>query len=281
MLSAFAVRSDVDSGTVGGSFDVTGRGEFYGLSYRQLFTLKGAYTHSAELGVQDRFFDNDVFFVAAAGSRGSDFGADARSRLLSLAYGGTYRFQKGTTGFDLAYERNVSGGSYNDDEAYKLARFGATSDWWALRLSAVLDYALPKDWTARARFDGQYSDQALIAGEQFGIGCERSVRGFNERAVSGDAGFSASLEAWSPPLKYDVRALVFGDLGVVTNQYPLPEEITSPTLGSVGVGLRWYWKDRLSVQADFAYILKGTDLEFIPDAASGDTKVHFNLVYRY
>jgi hemolysin activation/secretion protein len=31
VLSAFAVRSDVDSGTVAGSFDVTGRGDFYGL----------------------------------------------------------------------------------------------------------------------------------------------------------------------------------------------------------------------------------------------------------
>jgi len=57
--------------------------------------------------VQDRFFDNDVLLVAAAGSRSSDFGADARSRPLSLAYGGTYRFQKGT---DLEFIPDAASG---------------------------------------------------------------------------------------------------------------------------------------------------------------------------
>jgi hemolysin activation/secretion protein len=282
VLSAFAVRSDVDSGTVGGSFDVTGRGDFYGLGYRQLFTPRGAYTHSAELSVQDRFFDNEVFYiVAAAGSRSSDMGADVRSRPLSLAYGGTYRFEQGNAGFDLAYVRNLPGGSKNDDDAYHLARFGSSNDWWALRLAGVLDYSLPKGWLARARFDGQYADQALVAGEQFGIGGESSVRGFDERVVSGDAGLSASIEAWTPSLWYDVRLLAFGDVGTVENQAPLPGETESVTLGSAGVGLRWYWRNQLSVQADFAYILKGIDKDLIDDAASGDTKLHFGIVYRY
>jgi len=281
VLSAFAVRSDIDSGTVAGSFDVTGRGDFYGLGYRQLFTPRGAYTHSAEIGVQDRYFDNEVFFVAAAGGRSSDLGVDVRSRPLSLAYGGTYRFKQGTTGFDASFVHNIPGGSKNDDDAYALARYQASADWWAMRLAAVLDYSLPKGWLARARFDGQYADQALIAGEQFGIGGERSVRGFDERIVSGDAGFSASLEAWTPPLKYDIRLLVFGDLGVVENQDPLPGEIRSVTLSSTGVGLRWYWKDQLSLQADFGYILQGIDKDLVDGAASGDTKLHFSLVYRY
>jgi hemolysin activation/secretion protein len=281
VLSAFAVRSDVDSGTVAGSFDVTGRGDFYGLGYRQLFTPRGAYTHSAEIGLQDRYFDNEVFFLEAAGIRGSDLGVDVRSRPLSLAYGGTYRFKQGTGGFDVAFVHNIPGGSENDDDAYGLARYQASVDWWALRLAAVLDYSLPRGWLARARFDGQYADQALIPGEQFGIGGERSVRGFDERVVSGDAGFSASVEAWTPPLKYDVRLLVFGDLGVVENEDHLPGETRSLTLGSTGVGLRWYWKDQLSLQADFAYILQGIDEDLVDGAASGDTKVHFSLVYRY
>ena len=50
-----------------------------------------------------------------------------------------------------------------------------------------------------ARLDGQWSDEPLIPGEQFGIGGARSVRGYEEREASGDSGFFVSAELISKP----------------------------------------------------------------------------------
>lgn len=176
---------------------------------------------------------------------------------------------------------NIPGGPENNDEAYNLARLGAKVNWWALRLNASLDYLLPKNWLGRLRVSGQYTDQVLIPGEQFGIGGQGSVRGFNERVVSGDLGLSGGLDLWTPKLPYDLRLLGFLDGGVVQNADPLPGEIPSVTLASTGLGLRWYWNNQLSVEADLAYILQGIREPADLDAAPGDTKLHFGIVYRW
>ena len=40
-----------------------------------------------------------------------------------------------------------------------------------------------------------------------------SVRGFEERALTGDSALRGSAEIWTPVLMYNVRALVFFDAG--------------------------------------------------------------------
>ena len=47
-----------------------------------------------------------------------------------------------------------------------------------------------------------------------------------------------------------------------------------------GVRIRGYARQQPGT-SNFAYILKGIDKDLIDDAASGDTKLHFGIVYRY
>jgi len=59
----------------------------------------------------------------------------------------------------------------------------------ALRVSGYASHTLENEWLISGVIDGQYSDEPLIIGEQFGLGGVTSVRGFEERAVTGDRGF--------------------------------------------------------------------------------------------
>ena len=64
--------------------------------------------------------------------------------------------------------------------------------------------------------DGQLSSYLLLPSEQFGAGGASSVRGYPERTISGDEGFYANFELYTPELnKYarwpaaSLRALLF------------------------------------------------------------------------
>jgi len=269
-LSFYYIYSDVDSGRVAGGFNVSGQGKFFGGRYKQHLTRFGNYSHSASLKIEDNQFINDTIFA------GTPIGDDVRSRPLSISYAGVYRFSKGVTDFFINYEHNLSGGSNNNDAAYAVNRFGAKQDWDAWQLGATLDYSLVKGWLLHGRLDAQYSDEPLIPGEQFGVGGAYSVRGYHERIVAGDSGIAASLEVWTPPVKYDIRAIGFVDAGYSKRKDTLPGESDSENLLSIGAGLRWFWARNFSLQLDLAHTLSDAGAD-----DSGDTRVIFNLVARY
>ena len=135
---------------------------------------------------------------------------------------------------------------------------------------------MPKRWLAIASVSGQYTDEPLISGEQFGVGGVNSVRGFEERAVSGDRGVRFSLEAWTPPLKYNIRLLGFMDSGYMKKVDALPGEIAKDTLVSLGLGLRWRWDDKLSVNFDYGHEVNGARA-----ANVSGVKLHIGVFYRF
>lgn len=101
--------------------------------------------------------------------------------------------------------------------------------------------ALPADWHLRIAIDGQYTHDALVSGEQFGIGGQDSVRGFDERELTNDRGNRATLEIQTPNFDEQfgpgaaARALVFADQGWLRRNQPLPGEVVRSHLASVGV----------------------------------------------
>jgi hemolysin activation/secretion protein len=117
----------------------------------------------------------------------------------------------------------------------------------------------------------------LISGEQFGLGGVRSVRGFDEREVSGDSAQQLNLEVWTPPLFYNIRLLGFLDAGWLQFDKAFsPGMPDREALASVGLGLRWQWKSNLSVSLDLACAVNGADT-----TDAGDGKLHFNIFFRF
>jgi hemolysin activation/secretion protein len=72
-----------------------------------------------------------------------------------------------------------------------------------------------------------------------------------------------------------MRWLVFTDMASVELN-----DGDSYDLSSYGLGLRWSWKQQLSLSLDYGVINKGggPDTSINQDA---DDKAHFNLVYRF
>ena len=251
-LTVFYAHSDVNSGVVAEAFQVSGRGTFMGLHWRQHLTPIGAYSHSVELGLDDRFFDNDVVFGGT-----EQIGVDVRSRPASLAYRARYDAAAWALAAGIQYSHNLAGGSDNNDTAYVANRFGAGRRWEAWRYDADAAWRVqPITFVGRLR--GQYSNEALIPGEQFGVGGAMSVRGFREREFSGDYGYTLAFEAIVPTPLEGVSVVGFFDHGIARRIDSQPGEAAQQTAASAGIGLRWVLPRRVSLALDVAQVLDST-----------------------
>ena len=284
-LSAFYVRSDVDVGAVNDTFDVSGAGHFTGVSFKhQLIGIDG-YRHSMTLGVQDRLFD-----TAINGTDGGGFipglSSKVRTRPLSLRYDGGYLWQKSRTSLDfyLDFTKNLEFGGHNNDDDYRLFRRGSRNppdpSWKVLRFGVLSTQQLPRGYSAVFRLTGQYTGEALIPGEQLGIGGERTVRGFEERTIAGDAGVIGNLELWTPPVEqlYGIRFLAFLDAAHKKINDAVPGQRPHDTISSAGVGARWQWQSQLQVAVDYGQPIANADGEA---SDRGNSKWHVSLTYRY
>jgi hemolysin activation/secretion protein len=269
-FSAFYTRSEIDQGLVGGFFEVSGKGSFYGAAADHRLRPIGAYQHRLSLGLQDRLFENDTLFGI------ENLGSDVRSRPLSLTYGARWEKPWGMVSYQVEGAANLGGGADNDERAYTLNRPGSDPDWSLLRYGLDSDVALYRRWRLRARISGQYTGDPLISGEQFGIGGYRSVRGYYEREVTGDWGEQATIEVLTPPQFIAFQPVVFFDIGRIQRHDPHPGAEGQEVLKGAGVGLRWFWKDRVSVTLDIA-----NALDDAVRTESGDWRAHFNIFCQF
>lgn len=262
--------SEVNSGEVGSGMAITGKGSVYGFSYSRPMLTDTNFNHQWSIGFQNKLFENEV----NTGSLITNY--DVQSFPLELGYGFNYAAKSSSFSGNFNYAMNIDSGSKNTDEDYVNAtqKADATNDWTAIRYKLAYDRIFSTDWLFHAGLSGQNSNDLLISGEQFGVGGSSTLRGFEERSVTGDSGYQTSFEVWTPALS-GVRYLMFIDQAKVKLNDSVDYD-----LSSYGVGLRWSWKEKLSVSLDYAVINKGGG----PDTTinqDGDDKAHFNLIYRF
>ncbi len=257
-LDFFASYSNVDSGTVSaGIVDlaVSGRGTTAGARYNQNFGKRDNYEPKLVYGLDFKAYRNSLQFF------GTELGTDVTVRPISIAYIGTWRLESGEASVGVTLARNIPGGKNGSQQDFTLARVGAKAGYTALRLSGSVSQALGEgsDWQWRALFNGQYTPDALVPGEQFGVGGGASVRGFLEREVSNDSGANLNLELYTPNWcgngGYQCRALAFYDTGWVRRNHALPGEVASMAIGSAGLGLRMMLSRYANVQLDYAHVV--------------------------
>jgi len=269
-LAAYYTQSDSRAGTVAEFFQVSGRGRFGGLRWTQRFTSVGAWSHAGEIGLEDRLFENNVSF------NGVPIGVDVRSRPLLLRHEGRFEGASYQLGHALEFAHNLGGGRANDDAGYAGNRAGATSDWQVWRYNLQASGTVFSNLVASARLRGQWSSNALIPGEQFGIGGSAMVRGLEEREGVGDRGAVLSVELLTPPLAEGLHALGFIDAGWAKLLAAGGAPGLSRNATSAGIGMRWQWRRQLSVSVDWARVASaGGDLR------SGDGRLHASLAVKF
>jgi hemolysin activation/secretion protein len=270
-LTLLYAYSDVNSGTIANAFEVSGRGRFSGAHWRQHLTPIGAYSHVLEVGVDDRFFNNNVIFGT------TQLGVNVRSRPVSIAYQPRYDSAESVLTGSVRYAQNLPGGGDNTDAAYAGNRAGATRSWHTWQYSFDGQWRI-SSWFLNTRVRGQLAYEPLIPGEQFGLGGAASVRGMRERAVTGDAGTSLTVEGIVPlPLPWEgFNGVVFADGGEVRVKNTIAGQPAHQQAASFGVGLRWSYARSVSLAIDAAHVVKGTTA-----SEAGDRRIHASLLLRF
>lgn len=282
-LGGLLVLNYTQSDVVGsfGTFSSTGAGRTLSVNYdHYLAPVAGRRSHLS-IGLDDKRFNaSQINGIPVFGQ------FDRGSRPLTLGY--TVRVESDTSvwGYNTELAINLPGNGGNDLVAYQSedARIDSIN-WRALHGSANYLAFLGSGWLVGVRGQFQYSPDALIAGEQFGLGGANSVRGTGERIMSGDSGLLTSLEITSPELKPGMRLLGFMDAGWLHNHNAQlnPNKPDSDQLVSAGLGLRFN-SGSYSFSADWGRVLTGSVLPSpsgsdVPQA--GDQKIHLNFTARF
>ena len=260
-----------------GTFNSTGAGQTLGLNYNHYLEPDGGRRSHVTLALDQKLFN--VSMVNQVPVPGQ---LERGSRPLTLGY--TVRVESDTSvwGYNADLAVNLPGSRGNNLVAYQSEDIRISNEYWKLiRGGANYFSSFASDWTWGIRGQFQYSADALISGEQFGLGGSSSVRGTGERAIAGDSGLFASLEITGPEFTAGLRGIGFLDAGWLRNNNPdaSTNKPVDDRLFSVGLGLR-YVSGSYAVTADWGRLITGSVLPVTSGAGipqSGDQKLHINL----
>lgn len=270
-LNAYYAYSNVNTGIVG-DLTVTGSGEMYGLHYQQNLPKIGNYEHSVDLGIDNRYFSNEV---NQAGNSANN--TAVRSAPFSLLYRGDYLWQGlAQAGYSVQWLKNTDFGEHNSpsDYAQAISIAKAHQNWDMLRYSANLIFNV-QQWLLQTSFNGQYSGTAIISGEQLGLGGSYDIRGYAQRETSADSGEIAKLDITTPAWQ-QLRFFAFYDVGHGYLHHPSGKQSKDWLLSGAGIGARWQWREYL-----FANIAFATALNDALDTKVGDSRIHASIVLKY
>lgn len=278
-VELFAGYSDVNSGTVQSLFTVSGSGSVLGARYNHNLDRHGDYDHKLIFGMDQRAYRNNVVQV---GGGGTSLVPDVTVHPLSATYSGEWHVPGQQFSMYLSEIGNIKGGDKGGAADFTASRANASADYMITRYGAEYSRAFVNDWQTHLAFNGQYTRDALVAGEQFGLGGATSVRGYYEREMANDQGYRGSLELYSPDFGERVRstvkmrALAFYDFGELFRNKALAGEVTSSSLNSIGTGLRASMGKNFLLQADLAQALAAGNKQ-----GKNQSRVHFSAVLTY
>jgi len=296
IVDVLAGYSSVSSGVVQDLFNVSGKGNVFGLRYTQLLGRIDTYEHRVALGLDYRAYKNNVVNVIS----GTSEIPDITVRPVSLTYLGRFSQVGRDLSFNVSYSRNIPGGRDGDQEAFtgtldsngnlvldangnpvrRPQRVGASAKYSIWRAGLAFSQVLPSDFIVRAVANVQQTHDLLIPGEQFGMGGADSVRGYYERETASDKGQRFSLEGYGPDFgswiggDWRARALAFVDAARGRDN-PL-ERGPENKLGSFGLGLRANQGKSLAFRLDVARVTKDAGTR-----VNGDYRAHAAVAYSF
>jgi len=288
-IDLIAAYSDTDAGTtdtVAGPLTFSGKGHVYSARYNHYLPRQGDYTSKIVAGIDHRAYLNNCS-LGAFGPAGCGSAAfDVTVHPVSFTYNGTLTKSAHVADFSATLVRNIPGGSrgsaadFNNVRPSPTGGAGAKADYTILRLNGSLSGILPENWQYRFAANTQYTADALISGEGFGLTGANTVRGFLEREASGDKGYVLNAEIYTPELasRIGMQSGSFRLLGFIDHSsgqvVPLAgETATRTTASSIGAGLRFAYSKNLMAKLDWARVTQGAG-----NRVAGSDRAHFSVV---
>ncbi|WP_374341199.1 ShlB/FhaC/HecB family hemolysin secretion/activation protein [Methyloversatilis sp.] len=251
--------SSVSSGQVqvlNSTATVSGSGRIFGLRYNWHLPREGELSQRVSLSADWRDFDSSFLLEGTSES----LVPRVITHPITLSWSGNWRSDVREAGINLSLSRNIPGGEHGGSAAFEASRQGASPRFAVVRAGASWLQLLPRDWRLRLQAQGQYTNDALVSGEQFGIGGADSLRGLRERVLADDKGWRLSADVDTPAWIHDtliMRGVLFADGAHLYRVQPLPAETVSQAVFSAGVGLRVNFSTWLSGRIDYAHLING------------------------
>ena len=266
-----------------GTFNSSGAGDTYSLSYSHYLPPQGGRKSYVTLGIEEKLFK-----AGRINSMEIPGQVDRGSRPASLGYSASTESDSAVWGYGAELALNLPGSPGNALSAYQTEESRIdTVNWKVLRFNAHWQATLPQSWRASLRSQIQTTNNPLISGEQIGLGGVGSVRGASERILSGDRGLSVSAELTTPEIAKGLRLLGFVDAGWLRNLNTGASSSGKPArdqLASAGLGLR-FSAGTLSLAADWGRLITGASAPEggAPTAQpkAGEDKLHLSLTARF
>jgi hemolysin activation/secretion protein len=297
-VDAFYAKSSVSSGTtatVAGPLTFTGKGNIFGLRFNQYLARRGEFTHQITYGFDYKAFENACALGTFGAAGCGPAALPITSHPFSVTYSGGWAGLGRQTGFSVSAAANWAWGQNGVMENFQAVRpaaagaaqGGASSSFSVLKASVSHAEVLPADLQLRAGLSGQWTPQALIPQEQFGLAGATSVRGFQEREFARDRGIYGNFELYGPDWgdKFvagsNLRMLVFYDVARGYN-FKLPGDADQRlAIASVGLGLRFNLGKNLSIKADYARVTDVRVMNATSSQVKGDARGHFSLALTF
>lgn len=284
--------SDVSAGTtqtVAGPLTFSGKGDVYSVRYNHLLARRGEYSQRLVYGLDYRAYKNQCTLGNFGGAGCGPAAVDVTVRPINVAYSGNWAQPGRISDFYVALSRNLPGAANGRQRDFDAARpspaggAGASSRYATLRFGASMVQAFDSNWQLRAALNAQYTPDALLSGEQFGIAGANAVRGFLEREIARDTGYFANFELYSPNLagqsvagEGNLRAVVFYDIARAANNRLAGETRQQVSIGSIGAGLRWNIQRNFNVRFDLARVMDEGGSK-----KSGDLRGHVSIYFGF
>ena len=285
----YVAHSDVDGGsspTAAGDIRFNGRGNLAGIRGSRYLVRSGPYDQRLGMAFDWREYLNGCEIADMPQGACGPAEADVAVTPLTLDYSvRSTEAMPWTLGLALATNLRV-GGNHTDAADFQAVRDGANPNYTTVRLYGNLLAAVAEGWQLGARAAGQWTNDALVPGEQFGVGGATSVRGYYERELAGDSGVMVSLELTGPELlpafgvesaAQSLRAFAFADGGSVSNRLDTPCDGESARCSAAGVGIGLQYI-RPGVQGRIALASALTDGVV---TRRGDFRAHFQLNFEF
>jgi hemolysin activation/secretion protein len=240
-----------------GAFAVTAPGHVLGVRANITLPRGKDFYQSLSLGLDHKHFEQASFPVAPFSRIPLTYWP------LSASYDGTWAGKGYTTNLTAGGVFGLRGSGSNAEEL-GLNRFRSQGNFAYLTGELSHERDFKGGLQAFGRVHGQLANQALVNFEQIAGGGLNTVRGYLEAETLGDNAIFGTLElrspsllGWVKPKGNEWRFYAFADGGCLTLRDTPPEQLSSFTLASAGIGSRFRLLDHLNGSVDLAVPLIG------------------------
>ena len=244
-------------------------GNYYQLSGRYNIPLPEIRDYDQEIVAGVDYKNTDTPLIFGPNSGGILTTGKVAVLQFSLGYNGSLKDKWGKTSFSVSGV--YSPGNLVDNNDYTAFKdFTSDKSINPEYLYGKVDFRretfLPARFTWYLRAMGQLADTGLLPTETMGLGGYDTVRGYDERIVSGDNGWLVVNELRTPRIQLWnftrqkgqvdwIQGLVFCDYGGIMLRNPQPGYNANEQLLSVGAGVRLQVAHNLSVRFDYGFQL--------------------------